>query len=74
MKFVMPLEQEIEIITQLREQISGIAFPQHVIDLQHARGKILVPTYHWITDLTKIRDFDQNWFAVEERVMLSTEP
>jgi len=74
MKFLVPLEEEIDIITQLREQLSGVAFPQHVIDLQHATGKVLVPTSHWNTDLTQVRDFDRNWIALEERVMRSLEP
>ena len=73
MRFVVPLEDEIEIMTQLREQVSGLAFPQHVIDVQHARGKIIVPTNHWKTDMTQIRDFDGTWHSVEEHVMSALE-
>jgi len=69
MRFVMSLEDEIQVMTRLREQLSGVAYPQHVIDIQHARGKIIVPTSHWKSDLTRMRDFDDNWISVEEQVM-----
>jgi lysine 2,3-aminomutase len=73
MKFVMPLEEEIEIMSQLRESLSGVAFPQHVIDIQHTRGKVIVPTNHWPVDISRIRDFDDNWIEVQDRVMLPQE-
>ncbi len=73
MRFVMPLSDEIRIMTELRERLSGIAFPQHVIDLQHARGKVIVPTNHWNTDFTEVKDFDRTCFSVEVQVMQSLE-
>lgn len=69
MRFVMKLEDEIEIMTRLREELSGVAFPQHVIDIQHARGKIIVPTGHWKLDLSQMQDFDHHWFSVRDHIM-----
>jgi len=57
-RFVMSLEEEVNIMSALREQLSGLAFPQHVIDLPSARGKVLVPTNHWSCNLGTTRDFD----------------
>jgi lysine 2,3-aminomutase len=74
MRFVMPLEDEIRIMTELRESLSGIAFPQHVIDLQHTRGKVIVPTAHWRVDTGRVQDYDGAWIDVAERVMKPTEP
>lgn len=69
MRFVMRLEDEIMLMTQLREQLSGVAFPQHVIDVQHTNGKIIVPTNHWHIDLTEVRDFNGNWLSAVAQVM-----
>ena len=57
-RFVMDLVDEVAIMTALRERLSGLAFPHHVIDLPGARGKVLVPSGHWDSDLSKTRDFD----------------
>lgn len=68
--FVMSIEEEISIMTELRNRLSGIAYPIHVIDLMNAVGKITVPTNHWMTsgvvtgicDFTgKIIDYDNYW-------------
>lgn len=57
-RFEMDFEDEIEIMSALRERLSGLAFPQHVIDLPSARGKVIVPSHHWDFDHSKTRDFD----------------
>lgn len=57
-RFEMNLRDEIEIMSALRERLDGLAFPQHVIDMPAARGKVLVPTNHWDCDIGKARDFD----------------
>ena len=54
----MELADEIEIMSTLRERLSGLAFPQHVLDLPSARGKVVVPSKHWDCDLRHVRDFD----------------
>jgi lysine 2,3-aminomutase len=57
-RFEMDLMDEVRIMTELRERLSGMAFPQHVLDLPAARGKVLVPTTHWACDYGRVRDFD----------------
>jgi lysine 2,3-aminomutase len=57
-RFEMDLDDEIAIMSQLRERLSGLAYPQHVLDLPGARGKVLVPSEHWDFDHTTTRDFD----------------
>ena len=69
MRFVMPLEVEMSIMTQLREQLSGVAYPAHVIDLQHTKGKIIVPTEHWKVDTSVVRDYHGEWLDTGAWVM-----
>jgi lysine 2,3-aminomutase len=57
-RFEMELSDEIEIMSALRERLSGLAFPQHVLDLPSARGKVVVPSNHWRVDTSQTRDFD----------------
>ena len=57
-RFEMDLEDEVSIMSQLRERLSGLAYPQHVLDLPGARGKVVVPTHFWNFDLSQTRDFD----------------
>jgi len=73
MRYVLPVAVERALMTQLRERVSGIAYPQHVIDLQHARGKVLVPTEHWQVDLGQVRDYDGNWLDLGRQAMKPTE-
>ncbi|VEA67586.1 L-lysine 2,3-aminomutase [Serratia plymuthica] len=56
-RFVMRLEDEMAIMTQLRNELSGLAFPQHVIDIPSASGKVVVPSDHWQTDTATVTDF-----------------
>ncbi|AKJ27095.1 L-lysine 2,3-aminomutase [Caldimonas brevitalea] len=69
-RFVMALEDEIEIMTQLRNELSGLAFPQHVIDIPGASGKVIVPSNHWEKDTSVVTDFEgkrvrtDNWSTV----------
>lgn len=58
-RFVMDLNEERRIMTVLRERLSGIAFPNHVIDIQKTTGKVIVPTNHWIGEKNSIRDYDE---------------
>ncbi len=57
-RFEMDFADEIEIMSTLRERLSGLAYPQHVLDLPSARGKVVVPTNHWDYDIGHVRDFD----------------
>lgn len=56
-RFVMSIEDEIQIMTTLRNEISGLAFPQHVIDIPGATGKVLVPSNHWQANTDLVTDF-----------------
>jgi len=57
-RFVMEIKNEVGIMSQLREQLSGIAFPNHTIDLMGAVGKVIVPTNHWESERTKVTDYN----------------
>lgn len=59
-KFVMTLEDEVKIMTRLRESLSGVAFPQHVIDIQETTGKVIVPTNHWTFLGDMVKDYKGN--------------
>lgn len=59
-RFVIGIEREVQIMTELRQRLSGLAWPQHVVDLQNTTGKVIVPTAHWITDLTQCLDYFGN--------------
>lgn len=56
-RFVMSLEEEIAIMSRLRERLSGVACPQHIFEMRGTTGKLVVPTDHWQTDLGTVRDF-----------------
>lgn len=58
MRFVMSLEEEIAVMSRLRERLSGIACPQHIFEMRHTTGKLVVPTDHWDVELVEVRDFD----------------
>ena len=58
LQFVMTLEEEIVIMSRLRERLSGIACPQHIFEMRHTTGKLVVPTDHWNVDLDEVRDFE----------------
>lgn len=57
MRFVMRLEDEIALMSRLRERLSGVACPQHIFEMRGTTGKLVVPTDHWDVDLTTVRDF-----------------
>ena len=56
--FIVPLEKEIKIMTQLRKNISGIAFPVHVIDSPNGCGKVTVPQNFWDFKKKDFLDFN----------------
>jgi len=55
--FIVPIEKEIEIMTKLRKNISGIAFPFHTIDAPHGSGKIPIPQKFWKFNESSFKDF-----------------
>ncbi len=56
--FIVPIEKEIKIMTQLRKTLSGIAFPKHVIDVPGGCGKVTVPQNFWKFDTKEFTDFN----------------
>jgi lysine 2,3-aminomutase len=69
-RFVMSIEDEIAIMTTLRNELSGLAFPQHVIDIPGATGKVVVPSNHWQAKTDSVTDFvgkkisTENWAEI----------
>lgn len=59
-KFIVPLKEEIKIMTELRRRLSGLACPNFILDIPGNANKIPVPTFFWDVDLEKVRDFDGN--------------
>jgi len=55
--FIVPIEKEIKIMTKLRKNLSGIAFPFHVIDTPNGAGKVPVPLDFWKFDPSGFTDF-----------------
>lgn len=56
--FRVPMEKEIEIMTELRAKLSGIAFPTYVIDTPNGAGKVPVPLGFWEFKRDHFSDFD----------------
>lgn len=73
MQFVMPLEDEIALMSRLRERLSGIACPQHIFEMRHTTGKLAVPSDHWNVDLETVRDFVGGEYNVAQ-ISSSVEP
>lgn len=65
-RFVMDISEERKIMTNLRERLSGVAFPNHVIDIQGTTGKIIVPTDHWNEKTESIIDYQGNSININE--------
>lgn len=57
-KFIVSLEKEVEIVTQLRKILSGLACPTFVIDTPDGVGKIPVPFNFWKFDINSFSDFN----------------
>jgi len=56
-QFVCPLRAERKMMTELRKRLSGIAYPNYVIDVV-GRGKIPVPLEFWKSSIRACTDFD----------------
>lgn len=57
-KYIVSIKKEIEIMTNLRKIISGLACPNLIIDIPGNANKIPVPTNFWKVDLSSVKDFD----------------
>lgn len=56
--FIVDIKKEIKIMTALRKNISGLAYPTYVIDAPNGSGKIPVPLDFWQFDATTYKDFN----------------
>lgn len=57
--FIVPIKKEVEIMTKLRRNLSGIAFPFHIIDTPNGAGKIPIPLDFWKFNKLSFEDFNQ---------------
>jgi lysine 2,3-aminomutase len=57
-RFIVEFEKEVEIMTRLRSQLSGMAFPVYVIDTPNGAGKIPVPLNFWQFKRDSFLDFE----------------
>lgn len=55
--FIVDLKKEIEIMTELRKRLSGLAYPLYVIDVSQGSGKIPVPLNFWKFKNKECKDF-----------------
>jgi len=56
--FIVDFKKEIKIVTELRKNLSGLAFPTYIIDAPNGAGKIPVPLEFWKFDSKKYKDFN----------------
>jgi len=57
-RFWVEPEREVEIATQLRRRLTGLANPTYVIDTPDGSGKIPVPLNFWEFKLDSFKDFE----------------
>jgi len=57
-RFIVEFEKEIEIMTRLRSELSGMACPTYVIDTPGGSGKVPVPLGFWNFDMESFSDFE----------------
>ena len=55
--FIVPIQKEVEIMTQLKKELSGLACPTYVIDTPNGSGKIPVPLNFWQFDPHHFTDY-----------------
>jgi len=56
--FIVDFKKEIKIVTELRKNLSGLAFPTYIIDAPNGAGKIPVPLEFWGFDSNQYKDFN----------------
>jgi lysine 2,3-aminomutase len=64
--FIVPFEREVEIMTDLRSRLSGLAYPTYVIDAPKGAGKIPVPLNFWKFNRKSYHDFNGKQIRNEE--------
>jgi lysine 2,3-aminomutase len=63
-QFQVPFERELEIMTQLRKSLSGIACPTYVIDAPKGVGKVPPPLLFWEFNKGYFYDFEDRKIAI----------
>lgn len=61
--FIVPIEKEIEIMTEVKKKVSGLAFPTLIVDTPGTAGKIPVPLNFWKFELKSYVDYEGNEFS-----------
>ena len=61
--FIVPIEKEIEIMTEVKKKVSGLAFPTLIVDTPGTAGKIPVPLNFWKFELKSYADYEGNEFS-----------
>lgn len=69
MHFVMDLDDEVAIMSKLRERLSGVACPQHIFEIRETTGKLVVPSSHWDVDWRHVRDYVGNTHDLQRAAM-----
>jgi len=65
-KYIVPIEKEIEIMTELKKKISGFCCPTLIIDIPGNGNKIPVPLSFWEINLKTVRDFEGNLIKISD--------
>lgn len=64
-QFIVPLEKEIKIMTELKRKLSGLACPTLIYDAPGSADKIPVPLNFW-KDNKSFLDFNNNLIEIDE--------
>lgn len=62
--FVVPMDKEIAIATELHSRLSGIACPTYVVDVNDGYGKLPVPLAYFNADTSVAKDITGNVMAL----------
>jgi lysine 2,3-aminomutase len=65
-RFISDFQKEIEIMTQLKISLSGMACPTYVVDTPNGSGKIPVPLKFWDASVESFRDFNGKTFQMDQ--------
>ncbi len=63
--FIVPFKKEVAIMTRLRKELSGLAYPIYVVDTPDGAGKVPVPLNFWQWNNKSFTDFADNSFRIE---------
>ena len=61
--FIVPLDEEARLMTEVKKRVSGLAFPTLIIDTPGTAGKIPVPLDFWKVDRSIYWDYEGREFS-----------